>query len=102
MNQSYKCIYNEQTDTWVAVSELTKAKGKKTSSLKTAVALASLAAVGSVNAATSIGPNGEFCQQAAPGSTWTCEVPNTTGGFATISGLPDIGAQPDYVALNAL
>lgn len=29
MNQSYKSIYNEQTGTWVAVSELTAAHGKK-------------------------------------------------------------------------
>ena len=29
MNQSYKCIYNEQTGAWVAVSELTKNRGKR-------------------------------------------------------------------------
>mgnify|MGYP001595960391 CR=1 FL=1 len=34
MNKSYRLVYSEVTNTWVAVSELTKAKGKK-SSLKT-------------------------------------------------------------------
>ena len=30
MNKSYRSIYNEQTDTWVAVSEVAKCNGKKT------------------------------------------------------------------------
>ena len=29
MNKSYRSVYNEQTGTWVAVSEITTARGKK-------------------------------------------------------------------------
>ena len=47
MNQSYKSIYNEQTGTWVAVSELTQTKGKKSSNkiLKQATMIVAIAAV---------------------------------------------------------
>lgn len=29
MNKSYRLIYNEITQTWVAVSEITKGRGKR-------------------------------------------------------------------------
>ncbi|MBK7655975.1 MAG: hypothetical protein IPJ18_13790 [Betaproteobacteria bacterium] len=38
MNKSYRSIYNEATGAWVAVSETTSARGKKSSGKKAAVA----------------------------------------------------------------
>nr|UOP04204.1 ESPR domain-containing protein [Conchiformibius kuhniae] len=40
MNHTYRVVYNETTNTYVAVSENEPARGKKSKSVKTAVAAA--------------------------------------------------------------
>ena len=39
MNKSYRLVYSIVTNTWVAVSELTKARGKRSGSVVAAAAL---------------------------------------------------------------
>ena len=63
MNHIYKVIWNTITQTWVAVSELSRAKGKtKSSKTLSAVVLAAVSAgaiVGDAEAAQSSIPPGE-------------------------------------------
>nr|WP_263864232.1 hypothetical protein [Variovorax sp. 38R] len=41
-----------------------------------------------------------MCSRPVAGTgTWTCNVPNAAGGFATVSGVPDLGPNPDFTAL---
>ena len=46
MNRSYKSIYNEQTGAWVAVSEITAARGKKSTTKAIVTAAATISALG--------------------------------------------------------
>ena len=66
MNKVFRVIWNHATQTWVAVSELAKAKGKtksKTSKLTAfSVALGSTLAAGSVMAAISTTLTGTISQ----------------------------------------
>ena len=60
MNKSYRSIYNESLGAWVAASEITSARGKKSSSSKkTALASGAILALGvlmtSANAQLRIG-----------------------------------------------
>ena len=45
MNKSYRSIYNESLGAWVAASEITSARGKKSSSKKSALASGAILAV---------------------------------------------------------
>ena len=49
MNRSYKSVYNEHTNTWVAVSEVSTARGKRSSSTKISLVAAALGFVGSIS-----------------------------------------------------
>nr|MCE2680931.1 ESPR domain-containing protein [Burkholderiales bacterium] len=46
INRVYRLVWNEQTNTWVAVSELTRARGKRSSSSNLVNLAALLATVG--------------------------------------------------------
>ena len=45
MNKSYRSIYNESLGAWVAASEITSARGKKSSSKKSALASGAILAL---------------------------------------------------------
>jgi autotransporter adhesin len=72
-----------------------------------ALALASpaLATVVTETTATDAGTRGSTCSVASSAPTaasrWTCEIPNGSGGFATISGVPSTSTgEPDLVWLS--
>ena len=46
MNKSYKSVYNEHTNTWVAVSEISAARGKRSGSAVLVATITTLAALG--------------------------------------------------------
>ncbi len=120
MNKSYRLVYSEVTNTWVAVSELTKAKGKK-SSLKTigSVLATSIMATFGLAQAGTIALNlpvgtitygagvGGVCAQNSGDTTFTCQIPRSGGGFATLTGVPSIPSgipgvlAADPAAINA-
>jgi hypothetical protein len=51
MNKLYQSIYSHVTQSWVAVSELTKSRGKRSGSRVLAAAITTLAALGSSSVA---------------------------------------------------
>ncbi|MDQ8019667.1 MAG: ESPR-type extended signal peptide-containing protein [Bordetella sp.] len=113
MNKSYRTIWNDTLGAWVAASETAKARGKpsRTSATASQVAMTGgllLALAGAAAPAwadfSQNGAAGASCsrQGSGPGTgSWTCQVPNGSGGFATVSGVPDDGSgtQPNYVTL---
>lgn len=112
MNKSYRNIWSESLGAWVAASEITSACGKRSGGAVRGAAMIALAAVGlqcAARADTQIGssytvnPLGAVCSTVgnpAVGSNWTCQVPNGTGGFATVSGVTSTsGGEPDLAAL---
>ena len=117
MNKSYKSLWNESLGAWVATSEITSARGKRSASARTVLASAALALAGlhapawadtAIGTSTTINLEGAICTAvgtpAAGTNSWTCQVPNTFGGFATITGIATnaTGTGPDIPALSAL
>lgn len=107
----------------VAASEITNPRVKRSCPARTAIASAAMTLFGLHVAAwadTTIGTTnpifvnleGAICTAvgtpAAGTNTWACQVPNTSGGFATISGIasnaagngPDIATVSAFVAAN--
>ena len=100
MNKIYRTVWSETTQSWVAVSEANPAKGKKSRSLKAGVITAG-ATVALLNIAMTSpdakadylldgswfvsSPTGIACAAVGTTTTFTCQVPGATGGFATIS-----------------
>ena len=100
MNKIYRTVWSETTQSWVAVSEANPAKGKKSRSLKAGVITAG-ATVALLNIAMTSpdakadylldgswfvsSPTGIACAAVGKTTTFTCQVPGATGGFATIS-----------------
>lgn len=117
MNKSYKSLWNESLGAWVATSEITSGRGKRSASACTVLASAALALAGlhapawadtAIGTSTTINLEGAICTAvgtpAAGTNSWTCQVPNTFGGFATITGIATnaAGTGPDIPALSAL
>ena len=106
MNKNYRSIYNEQTNTWVAVSEITSARGKK----KSPILMAALAVV-STMAATSMVVYTEEAEAAyaptatddAPGAN-AIAIGGATSTFAVASGGNSIaiGVGATSTALNGI
>ena len=101
MNRSYRSIWNESLGAWVAASEITRSRGKG----GVVVAMAGLLALAiplHAAADTAIGlakidnGGGGVCSTvdfpSTASSSWTCQVPNGSGGFATISGIGSTAA----------
>lgn len=102
MNHSYKTIWNEQTNTYVAVGENVSGRGKRSGSVMIAVTglvfavacgWSEMASAGYVIDGNSLisAPNGSGITCARPGSTgsWTCQIPSENGGVAIISGIQE-------------
>ena len=101
MNKSHRSIWNESLGAWVAASEITSARGKRSRSSKTIIAGlgASLLfsgggamASGNVQLGNGQSPQGTMCFNAELGSataasTFTCIVAQANGGFATVTGV---------------
>ena len=117
MNESYKSVWNESLGAWVATSEITSARGKRSGSARTVLASAALALAGlhtpawadtAIGTSTTVNLEGAICTAvgtpAAGTNSWTCQVPNAYGGFATIAGIAAnaTGTGPDIPALSAL
>ena len=106
MNKCHRSIWNESLGAWVATSENTRARGKRSGS-KTLAGSVLLAVAGlqGTSALAVTGNTDAFCSRPGGNSgtgTWTCQVPNGTGGFATISGIVGPAGTPSIAALNAL
>ena len=72
MNKSYKSIYNQLTRTWVAVSELTRARGKNSSRAIRLTAIAAvLMSLGSVAVAETIDGSNNIASGTNAGGTGT-------------------------------
>ncbi|HZF86767.1 MAG TPA: ESPR-type extended signal peptide-containing protein, partial [Burkholderiaceae bacterium] len=114
MNKIHRSLWNECLGAWVAASETAKAGGKPARACAGAargpllsgllLALAGMAAPAWADFSQN-GAAAAFCarQGSGPGTgNWTCQVPNGSGGFATVSGVPDDGSgtQPNYVTLT--
>lgn len=93
MNKIYKSIYNESIGAFVAVSEMTKVRGKRSSASKLAVVSATL-----VLASVSGGTHAITCSQAGGAVTWTCDIPTNNGAIVTVSGLT---GSDEAAAINA-
>src|SRR5690554_3383185 len=102
MNKVYRSIWNESLGAWVAASELTSARGKRSgrsatrgiSTLVGTLLTGSLAMLSAPAMAdfSEDGALGASCSRiAAAVAIWTCQVPNGSGGFATVTGVPDDG-----------
>ncbi len=98
MNKIYKTIYNEDTQTWVAVSELEATKGKSGSS----------STAGSLN--TTVGRPHKLFKFTAimssiiftllvPGITWAAATGTTTTGGASAAGSNSTIANANYCYL---
>ena len=86
MNKTYRSIFNELTGTWVAVPEVTKAKGKKSRLAKTAAAvgLASIAASNVAQAQLIIGadvPTGNDSLSGGTNASVAQTLNQSWGGF---------------------
>lgn len=118
MNRIYRSIWSEALGAYVAAAETTRSKGARGSARCTLVAAAGATLLAMVvpmqaRADTAIGPSkidnagGAVCttpdRPSTASSTWTCQVPNSSGGFATITGVPGAASgYPDVAALSAL
>ncbi|UKK84096.1 YadA-like family protein [Sphingopyxis sp. BSN-002] len=79
--------------------------GAAMASVALALVSPALATVVTETTAVDVGTQGSTCSIASASptvaSTWTCEVPNGSGGFATISGVPSTPTgDPDLAWLN--
>lgn len=118
MNKSYRSIWNESLGAWVAASEVSTARGKR-SRAKVVIAAAALIlgatmahADGNVKMADPASQQNTMCfnggangnSSPSPATKFTCIVANQTGGYAVVNG---VGAVPDplnpgsYVAATA-
>ncbi|WP_295987473.1 ESPR-type extended signal peptide-containing protein [uncultured Variovorax sp.] len=118
MNRIYRCVWSQAPGAFVAAAETTRSKGPRGSARTTLVAAAgamllTMAAPIQARADTAIGPvkvdnaGGAVCtspdRPATASSAWTCQVPNGSGGFATITGVPGAASgYPDVAALSTL
>ncbi|MET3474310.1 ESPR-type extended signal peptide-containing protein [Variovorax atrisoli] len=118
MNRIYRSVWSEALGAFVAAAETTRGKGPRGSARTTPVAAAgvmllAMAAPMQARADTAIGPvkidntGGAVCtspdRPTTASSTWTCQVPNGSGGFATITGVPGAASgYPDVAALSTL
>lgn len=96
MNKTFRIIWSEARNTWVAASEVTGGRGKRSAvCASVAVATVTAALLGTASLAWADLSNnaGTLCMaKNGPTPTWTCQVPNGQGGFAVITGLPDDGS----------
>lgn len=111
MNHIYKSIWSERLGTYVTVAETTKSRGKRSGSSKAAVVgvLLTLSSVSGIAAAAAVvvgpgsytGGGGNVCSS-VDDQSWTCQIPNAEGGFATISGIPTdpVTLGPDLTQLH--
>ena len=107
MNRSYRSVWNESLGAWVATSEVTAARGKKSSSNRALVSssvlasvLAAAALMPSLALADTVNDTYGVCLRSTGQGTWTCEVPVAGGGVARISGVPDAYNGPDAAFVN--
>lgn len=104
MNRTHRSVWNESLGAWVAASEIARVRGKRSSSALALVTTSLIMAACMPAWADYSVFDASFCARQSGGAangTWTCQVPNGNGGFATISGVPDDGTgQPDNTALN--
>jgi autotransporter adhesin len=82
MNKSYRSIWNEALGAWVAASELTKGRGKKSSSRVLAVAAVALAVAGQAAGGGLDGGTGGAAQSAYGPSASTIAVPSGSDAIA--------------------
>ena len=75
MNKSFKSIFNQETNTWVAVSEITNAKGKRSTSKILTVAAAFL----------TIGLSGTAQADTAIADTYDTNIFNTTANLNAVA-----------------
>ncbi|QNK67160.1 YadA-like family protein [Variovorax sp. PAMC26660] len=86
----------------MTVAEKIRARDRRGTSRATIAAAATfLGAANMAWAGLSVNDGSLCLAQSGPPQTWTCQVPNRTGGFAIIQGLPDdgSGASPNWPAV---
>ena len=108
MNHVFKTIYNYLNKTCMAVPETARSRRSSGSSAvsigSVLITLASLAAPAAQAAYYVDGsmfissPTGISCARPGNAGTWSCEIPNGNGGFATISGITAAGADDAVTA----
>ncbi|RTQ32948.1 hypothetical protein EJP69_19825 [Variovorax gossypii] len=102
MNRIYRSVWSEALGAFVAAAETTRSRGARGSARSTLVAAtAVLCGTGAAWAGLSVNGGSMCMSQGGPSQTWTCQVPNNSGGFAIIKGLPDdgTGASPNWPAV---
>ncbi|RZL63897.1 MAG: hypothetical protein EOP81_11035 [Variovorax sp.] len=94
VNKSYRSIWNESLGAWVAASEISRARGKRSGRAVLTAAASVLLAAGwsaGAHAATYEDPTtGAICNATgtpAAGAigAWTCQVPNANGGYSILT-----------------
>ncbi|MDO4433193.1 MAG: ESPR-type extended signal peptide-containing protein, partial [Alysiella sp.] len=99
MNHSYRVVYNETTNTYTAVAEIAKARGKKSQSSKAAavIAVMGVMAVGNAYAAT-----GDPVDVTRHGANHAGKVINNGAGSTLLLGVgASVGYETDRNALPA-
>ena len=118
MNKIYSKVWNKELGQLVVASELASSDSTGTATGASrgqalrlnALALALLAAGWQAGAQAAVtidgtpptstpGGSGIICAQPAAGSVWTCQIPRSGGGFATITGIT--GADGAAAIVNA-
>jgi autotransporter adhesin len=108
MNKTYRSVWNEALGAWVAAAEATRACGKRAGGRLMAGILLAAGFQSAAWADVKIdNASGAVCSAvgAPAGGTpaWTCQVPNGSGGFATISGIATTATgQPDLASLASI